>query len=280
MTQGTISLTAFRSEHLEGALRLSRQAKWPHRLDDWQLALDLSAGFVALDANASTVVGTVLMTPYKRDVASINMVIVDEAARGHGLGRRLMEAIIALAGSRALKLVATGEGLPLYRKLGFCRTATIVQHQGLALRVTSPANVRPTEPRDISEIIELDRNAYGAEREDLLQALARVGCLAVLDDGRSIAGFAGRRAFGRGEVIGPVVAANANDAKALLSYFMAEREGRFVRVDTAGAAQLGAWLADRGLVGVDEGIAMERPVVARWSRAPFTTFALTSQAFG
>jgi len=280
MTRSTISLTTFRPEHLEGALRLSRQANWPHRLEDWQLALDLSAGFVAQDTNASNVVGTVLMTPYKRDVATINMVIVDESTRGRGLGHQLMEAILQLAGSHALRLVATSEGLPLYQKLGFHRTGTIVQHQGLVLRASAPANVRPAEPRDVSEIIALDGIAYGADRENLIRALAKDGRLAVLSDGQEIAGFAALRAFGRGEVIGPVVAANAEDGKALLAHFMAKQEGRFLRVDTAEAAQLGGWLSEKGLVPVDEGIAMQRPVVARSGRAPFTTFALANQAFG
>src|SRR5262245_40515951 len=70
MTRSSISLTAFRPEHLAGAVRLSHQAKWPHRLEDWQLAFDLSTGIVAVDTNATTVVGTILMTPYKRDVAT------------------------------------------------------------------------------------------------------------------------------------------------------------------------------------------------------------------
>jgi GNAT superfamily N-acetyltransferase len=280
MISSTISLSTFRSEHLEGALRLSRQAGWPHRLEDWQMALDLSAGFVAMEANASTVLGTVLMTPYKRDVATINMVIVDEAARGRGLGRQLMKAVIALAGSRALKLVATGEGMPLYQKLGFCRTGTIVQHQGLVLHVAPPAKVRPAVSRDIFGILELDRSAYGADRRNLLRALAKVGQLAVLCNGQRLTGFAALRGFGRGEVIGPVVAANADDGKALLAYFMAGREGRFVRVDAAEASQLGTWLTDKGLVRVDEGIVMQRPVVPRSTCAPFTTFALASQALG
>ncbi|SFJ71064.1 GNAT family N-acetyltransferase [Bradyrhizobium sp. cf659] len=280
MTESTISLTTFRPEHLDGALRLSRQANWPHRLEDWQLALGLSTGLVALDADTTTVLGTVLMTPYKQDLATINMVIVDEAARGRGLGRQLMEAAIALAGSRTLRLVATSEGLPLYQKLGFCRTGTIVQHQGPVVRVMPPANVRPAEPRDIREIIELDRSAYGADREDLLRTLAKAGRLAVLDNGRSVAGFAALRAFGRGEVIGPVVAANADDAQSLLAYFMAGREGRFVRVDTAEASRLGPWLIDKGLVRVDEGIAMQRPATVRSAGTSPTTFALASQAFG
>jgi GNAT superfamily N-acetyltransferase len=280
MTQSTITLTAFRPEHLEGALRLSRQAEWPHRLDDWQLALDMSAGFVALDADAATVLGTVLMTPYKRDVATINMVIVDEAARGRGLGRQLMEAIIALAGSRALRLIATDEGAPLYRKLGFSQTGAIVQHQGQSRRVAPSAKVRLAEARDIFEILELDRSAYGADRRDLIRALAKAGQLAVLDHGQGITGFAASRAFGRGEVIGPVVAANVDDAKALLAFFMSRSEGRFARVDTPEASQLSAWLADQGLARAGEGIVMQRPVVARSGCTPFRTFALASQAFG
>lgn len=280
MTQSTISLTTFQPEHLESALRLSRQANWPHRLEDWQLALDLSAGFVALDADTASVLGTVLMTPYKRDVATVNMVIVDEAARGRGWGRELMEAIIALAGTRALRLIATRDGAPLYRKLGFWETGAIVQHQGRALHVAPPASVRPAGAHDIFEILELDKAAYGADRRDLLRALARVGQLAVLDRGQGITGFAASRAFGRGEVIGPVVAANVDDGKALMEFFMARSEGRFVRVDTAEGAQLSAWLANQGLARVGEGIAMQRPIVARSCCGPSTTFALASQAFG
>ncbi|WP_454644672.1 GNAT family N-acetyltransferase [Bradyrhizobium liaoningense] len=280
MTQSTISLTTLRHEHLERALRLSRQAGWPHRLDDWQLALDLSAGLVALDTDAATVLGTVLMTPYKRDVATINMVIVDEAARGRGLGRQLMEAVIALAGPRTLRLVATRDGAPLYRKLGFWETGAIVQHQGLARPSAPPAKVRPAEAHDIFGIIELDKSAYGADRRDLLRALAKVGQLAVLDRGQSITGFAASRAFGRGEVIGPVVAQNIDDAKALIEFFLARSEGRFVRVDTPEGSQLSAWLADQGLARVDDGIAMQRPIVAQSGCAPFRTFALASQAFG
>src|SRR5207245_11680897 len=141
-----------------------------------------------LKANAATRVSTVLMTPYKRDAATTNTVIVDEAARGCGLGRELMEAVIALAGSRALRLVATGEGLPLYQKLGFCRTGTIVQHQGQVLHVAPPAKVRPAESRDIFGILELDKSAYGADRRDLLRTLAKVGQLAVLCNGQRLTG--------------------------------------------------------------------------------------------
>src|ERR1700746_4014617 len=119
MTDSTCQLITFGPEHLEGAVRLSQQAKWPHRLDDWRMALELSKGLVAVAANGTSIIGTILVTPYKENVATINMVVVDEMARGRGLGRRLWDAAMPLAGSRALRLIAPRDGLPLYEKLGF-----------------------------------------------------------------------------------------------------------------------------------------------------------------
>jgi ribosomal protein S18 acetylase RimI-like enzyme len=105
MPTDEIELVSFLPEHIDGALALSRQAGWPHRAEDWQLALTLSRGLVALD-DRRQVVGSILMTPYGSDCATINMVIVDAAMRGRGLGRKLMNQAIALAGERPLRLAA------------------------------------------------------------------------------------------------------------------------------------------------------------------------------
>ncbi len=59
MQVGDIETRAFRrGEHLDGAVRLSREAGWPHRLEDWQVVLDVSKGVVALDETGK-VVGTI-----------------------------------------------------------------------------------------------------------------------------------------------------------------------------------------------------------------------------
>ncbi|MBB3350361.1 GNAT superfamily N-acetyltransferase [Rhizobium sp. BK049] len=95
-----IEIAAFSPDHLEAAVALSRRAGWPHRPQDWQMALTLSEGVVAIENDR--VVGTVLITRYKRDCATINMVIVDETMRGRSLGRRLMEVALQIAGYRLL----------------------------------------------------------------------------------------------------------------------------------------------------------------------------------
>ncbi|TIR01253.1 MAG: hypothetical protein E5X64_28895, partial [Mesorhizobium sp.] len=73
MTAQQITLETMTSEHLDGAVELSRQAKWPHRREDWDLVQSISQGIVALVDDR--VVGTAMMTPYGDDAATINMVI-------------------------------------------------------------------------------------------------------------------------------------------------------------------------------------------------------------
>ncbi|PDT11238.1 MULTISPECIES: GNAT family N-acetyltransferase [unclassified Rhizobium] len=273
-----IEIAAFGPDHLDAAVALSRQAGWPHRTEDWQMALALSEGMVAIEDDR--VVGTVLVTPYKQDCATINMVIVDETMRGRGLGRSLMDAALQIAGDRPLRLVATTAGLPLYQKLGFHETGTVLQHQGLAGDIPAPAGTDAATADDFLEIMALDRLAFGADREDLLSYLAKVGEFAVIRRDGGVSGFACLRAFGRGEVIGPVVAADIEDARKLIEHHIARRSGRFLRVDTTDEVGLSPWLADHGFAHVGGGIAMRKPSVGHAAAPAATTFALASQALG
>ncbi|MGG7516714.1 GNAT family N-acetyltransferase [Allorhizobium undicola] len=273
-----IDITAFAANHIEAALRLSREAGWPHREEDWQVACQLSEGVVAVD-DTGKVVGTALMTPFGSDCATINMVIVDAAMRGRGLGRRLMDEAMAYAAGRPLRLVATTDGLPLYEKLGFRETGTILQHQGVVAGATPPAITRAATAGDLEAIAALDREAFGADRTILMRKLFEIGAFAVT--GRhDITGFACLRPFGRGEVIGPVVAHSLEDAKTLISHFLAQRIGSFVRVDTIAATGLAPWLQEQGLAHVGGGIAMARPAPLSSAASAATTFALANQALG
>ncbi|PBC03531.1 GNAT family N-acetyltransferase [Mesorhizobium sp. WSM3860] len=279
MQQGEIELRDFGPDHIEGAVALSRQENWPHRPQDWQMALQLSSGAVALD-DQGRVAGTILVTPYGADCAMINMVIVDRNARGKGLGRRLMEQAFALAGDRPLRLVATTDGMPLYEKLGFVPSGTILQHQGNVAALGAPKGVEAAGTRDLPEIKALDRVAYGADREALIDALAERGEFAVIRRSGVIAAYAAIRPFGRGEVIGPVIAGNADDAKALISFFAASRPGAFLRVDTESRTGIAGWLAEIGLAHVGGGVAMDRPAKNGPEQARPKVYALANQALG
>ena len=278
MQASQIEIVPFGPDHLEAAVALSRQAGWPHRTEDWQLALALSDGMVAVEDGK--VVGTVLVTPYKEDCATINMVIVDETMRGRGLGRKLMDAALLIAGDRPLRLVATTAGLPLYQKLGFHETGTVAQHQGLAGDIAASAETQAATDADLPAIVALDRLAFGADREGLLSYFAGIGAFAVIRRDGHVSGFACLRPFGRGEVIGPVVAADLGQARKLIEPCIARRPGRVLRVDTTDETGLSPWLAEQGLAHVGGGITMKKPLVRDTADPTATTFALASQALG
>jgi GNAT superfamily N-acetyltransferase len=283
MQTAQIHLGTFAAHHIDGAVALSRQAGWPHRAEDWAMLLGLSQGTVALDG--ARVVGTAMVTPYGDTASTINMVMVDVAMRGQGLGRRLMAHSLEIAAGRECRLIATQDGLPLYEKLGFRATGGIAQHQGVVLpgRVTDQETdwdgVTWCRPDQAAAFAAMDRAACGMDRSALIGDLFDAGRLASRQrDGRSV-GFAALRRFGRGEVVGPVVAETADDARALLSFCFAARRGPFLRVDTPEASGLAPWLAARGLVAVGGGIAMRRDPCPDGPRH-VQTFALASQALG
>lgn len=279
MQQGQIEIRAFGPDHIAGAVALSRQENWPHRAQDWQMALQLSSGAVALD-DQGRVTGTILVTPYGADCAMINMVIVDRNARGMGLGRRLMEQAFALAEDRPLRLVATTDGMPLYQKLGFAPSGTILQHQGNVAALGAPDSVEAASADDLPAIKAMDRGAYGADREALIDALAERGQFAVIRRNGAIQAYAAIRPFGRGEVIGPVIAESAKEAKALIGFFAASRPGAFLRVDTDSRTGIADWLAEIGLAHVGGGVAMDRPPKKSTEQARPKVYALANQALG
>jgi GNAT superfamily N-acetyltransferase len=278
MQPSQIELVKFSAEHLEGALTLSRQAGWPHRLDDWAMVLSLSIGIVALEDGR--VVGTTIVTTYGATIATINMVIVDEAMRGRGIGRKLMDFALKECEGRECRLIATQDGLPLYTKLGFEETGTILQLQGNVSPTVAADVLEWATSEDLAECSSMDRAASGLEREPMLGYLQEHGRIAVLRNAEKIVAFAGVRLFGRGEVIGPVVAVDIEDARTLIGNLLQSRRGTFVRIDTTAACGLAPWLEMQGLSPVGGGIAMRRhgsPIIAT---PAFQTFALASQALG
>lgn len=271
LSQDSFQITAFEPTHLDGALRLSVEAGWPHRTEDWQLALSVSKGVVALAGGE--VVGTALCSPFG-DVAAMNMIIVDARMRGRGLGRALMEQVIAFGGARELRLTATADGLPLYEKLGFAACGKVLQHQGIAQDATPELPVYTGDVQEMPALAALDLQASGLSRDGLLAVIAAQG--EVLRCGN---GFALLRDFGRGRVLGPVVGQDVASAAALMAEAARRCAGQFLRVDLPSDAGLSETATQLGLVAAGGGVAMKK---AAKTRAPsnYKTFALVSQALG
>jgi len=252
--QGVIALTP---THLDQALALSQVIKWPYRAEEWKFALDLGQG-LAVESDGK-LVGTALWWPYGDDFASAGMIIVSADAQRQGIGGRLMAAMLADASGRRMILNSTQEGKPLYTRLGFEPYGVVLQHQAVLAKVPAidPAvPVRAARPDDLPAIHGIDERASGMDRKTLLNALFGVADTVVVERDGDVAGYGCVRRWGRGVVIGPVIARDQTDACAIIATLASAYEGGFVRIDVTGESGLSPWLAEIGLPQTDQVIAM------------------------
>ncbi len=282
-TDMAVSLSSFERGDLDAAVALSQAEGWPHTRDDWALLASVGEGVVARDG--ATLIGTAFWVPYGLGMASIGMVMVTPSRRGAGIGRMLMQRALDNTSGRTLRLVSTKAGYSLYRTLGFVDGGKIFKLQGQAsMAALGPRNgVLAAQPGDHASIYALDKAAFGADRSPLIAALLDVGDTVVLRD-PFITGFAIRRHFGTGLVIGPVVAPSLAAAKRLIATQLVRTGGTTARIDTSHPA-LRDWLKACGLVEDAGDVAMVRedPDAAepyRVSARGAVTYALAAQAYG
>ena len=268
---------------LDGALLLSQAVRWPYRREDWAIAQALGHGLLA-EAEGE-IVASALWWPYGDAVATCGIIIVSPAMQGQGLGRTLMENMLAATGERAVLLNSTAEGHRLYEAFGFRDVGTVHQHQGQASAAAiaslgGPGGpVRKARPNDLPAIVQLDQRAFGAQRTRMIEAFSGIGTAAVIERDGGIQGFALRRPFGLGHAIGPVVARSAEDARLLIRHFLEEKAGAFLRLDVTGDSGLGDWLTAQGLPEVGNVITMIRGQHPPRSGQE-QIYALASQSFG
>jgi GNAT superfamily N-acetyltransferase len=162
--------------------------------------------------------------PLGEDYATLGLVIIADALQGRGLGRAMMQRLLQDAGTRNVILNATEAGRPLYEKLGFVVTDTLSQHQSTTAHATpelaAGERIRALRKDELPFLLALDRQASGMDRSALLVPLLDTSEVAVLEQGGQVKGVAYLREFGRGRVIGPVIASHVEDAKKLIAYWI------------------------------------------------------------
>ncbi|MFY8196491.1 MAG: GNAT family N-acetyltransferase, partial [Novosphingobium sp.] len=212
--------------------------------------LAIGGGLVA-EADGKTC-GTIMFWRFGQSFAMFGVIIVAVAQQGKGLGRQMAEAMLARFEGVTVLVNATDKGMPLYSKLGFVPLGKVLQHQGTApvqplVELRSGERVRPMGVADAGALEALYSSATGMDRKALLDALLADGSAVVLCREHVQMGFAVIRRFGRGWLIGPVIAPDAMGAKALIAHWLGTQTGSFCRVDVPEATGLGPWLEEVGL---------------------------------
>lgn len=207
---------------IPGALALSTEAGWNQLEGDWQRLVRLWPNGCFCIRDGGEVISTTVAVTYDRRLAWIAMVLTKVERRGQGLARRLLEQSLAYTdslGMECVKLDATDLGRPVYEKLGFVDERKVSRW----LRRKSPSVNRPprTEKYLDSELMQMDRKAFGANRTRLLEDLSELNHVYALPG----QGYAICRPGRTAVHFGPCVAETNYDAKEILSAAL-NRHGR------------------------------------------------------
>ncbi|MBM7770517.1 GNAT superfamily N-acetyltransferase [Actinokineospora baliensis] len=236
---------------LRPCLALAADREWPHEDRKWEFLLDVGQGYGIVDQSGDLVASTILTT--SGDLAAISMVLVASKYARQGLGTRVVRHAMAQAEGTTVHLHATPTGRPLYERLGFRSLAKVDACTG-ALNAEPSERTKVAAQDDLAAILAFDKVVFGADRSNVLSGLFTFASrVRLVERGGELVGYAASWRPGttmESTIIGPVVAADPADARALIADLAIDAAGP-VRVDIDDKhPELGQWLTERGLTPV------------------------------
>lgn len=232
----------------------------------WAWMITLGQAYGALDPQSGALLGTIIDFPFGERFSMVAMMMVRPSHQQRGLGARLLRHLLDLLPTENVTaLYASEVGEKLYRPFGFLDAGGSVRWDGWPQGLVRPTSrLREIQPRDAEAIVQLDAEAQGGPRAELLSSL-----LADSDRGFLVEDARGRVvAFGLAVTeqvtylsadspprrlthvyrrLGPIVAFEDADALSLANRLAEGAE--HVRLDLEpGEAALRGWAARVGLV--------------------------------
>jgi GNAT superfamily N-acetyltransferase len=274
-----VSIRRLSHDDLAGALALSSAAGWNQRASDWAMLVDLASAGCFAATSGGRIVGTAIGIDYT-GFSWVAMMLVEPAYRGRGLGRRLLESVLAaVPADTSVRLDATPMGRPLYESCGFEDEAAITRWAGSTDRpragsrarlkagatgaAAAACAVRSMRRTDLATLADGDREVFGADRRAVLAwALDSAPEYAHVIEDRA-AGAPRQYCLGRHgrlfDQIGPVVATSDEAARALACAALDAARGPVVIDAFDEQRRFADWLQAGGFHGQRPLFRMRRP---------------------
>jgi GNAT superfamily N-acetyltransferase len=279
MPIGATQIETLTLDDLDAAFTLSTTIGWNQRAEDWRMLLRIApAGSFAAVANGR-VVGTAIGVDYG-SFGWIAMMLVDPAYRGRGLGARLLErAMKALPPTLPIRLDATPLGRPLYQRFGFEDEMVLSRHvadaptaEDLPVPHATRTDIRPMTAAELPWVAKQDAHVFGGHRpsviEWMMENAPEYALIAQDNSGRPQ--YCLGRAGLKFDQIGPVVARDADVAKALVEAALRHSATRPVVIDAFDSRETFAtWLPRAGFQVQRPLYRMCRPSAARVRKDPY-----------
>lgn len=229
-------------DDLDDCGRLAKNRGWLPERHKWSLLFEVGEVYGIDAPDGDGLAATTVLTRYGDDHAVISMVLTASRYGRRGMARALMEHALAQAGDRVVSLHATENGRPLYERLGFRTVSRVAKLNGV-FRGEPSGRTRSATEADLGAILELDVEVFGTDRSALLRRMSTFGEQVRVAEG----GFGHCWRNDDNVVIGPVVARDAETARALIGD-LALHVGGEVRLDLDLArADLARWAGEHGI---------------------------------
>ncbi len=212
-----------RAADVEAGLSLCRLAGWNQLRPDWQRLLEQEPVGCFVATLEQAVIGTVTTTCYGTALAWIGMMLVHPEYRRKGVARQLLQHSLAYLASRQIKCIrldATPAGAKVYTQLGFEPEWSFQRWSGRGAGGDGEVSWRHSTAELMPELLAMDRQAFGADRAQMLQKLADDSLLLSCPDGYGM--------LRRGHLanyLGPVVARQAASAAELIGELCRTADG-------------------------------------------------------
>ncbi|KOS60187.1 GNAT family N-acetyltransferase [Lysinibacillus agricola] len=281
-----LQLVLFNENDIPGLIALSDSVGWDY--DEFEIRTVMLSGKIFGHKNAEgKIVSSAAIITYDSNLASIGMVIVHENYRGLGLGKLATQKCIeSVSEHTVILLVATKDGEPLYKKMGF--TTVDYVHKYLADSYIGAHNLATNEctiedfnEQDFTDIVSLDAAAFGDKRSKFLRNRIKQSkrCIVMRDHQANIIGF-GMSILGPiNLILGPIIAPDSKTASLIINILAKDHDGK-LRIDIpSGHAELMKWLEQSGFTEANTPPVM----ILHAEKMPTrnnTLFTIAAQIFG
>jgi ribosomal protein S18 acetylase RimI-like enzyme len=240
------------ADDIPAGVRLKGIAGWNQTEADWKRLLNAGPkGCFVAEVN-ERVCGTATTIVFENRFAWVGMVLVDPEFRSKGIGTALLERAVQYLDDlkiATIKLDATPQGKPLYEKLGFVSEYEIERwtlQRASSEHVRKPDSGGSPSTELLPEILEIDREVFGADRSALLKSLHNEApeFTSSVSAGGIVQGYALGRRGAFADHLGPWISRSSGAAPQLLENFVTSSSRQTLIVDCKGANKIAQGLLE------------------------------------
>ncbi|ARJ21331.1 GNAT family N-acetyltransferase [Bacillus sp. ISL-8] len=237
MIEVEIRVERLRKGRIEDIVALSSHIGWDYNREEIEMILNTGIVYGVVNEREELIASAAIIL-YGETLASIGMVIVHLDYKGRGIGKIITDLCVkSVLTQTPIMLIATDEGKILYEKLGFRAVSYVSKYICNSYNanyhcVGNEEYIVNYEERDLEEIIQIDKDAFGTNREEFLKyrMIQSEQCIVTKDAQQNVLGYGISIQTPKNKIIGPVVAKNDEMAMRIVHHLAREHHGK-LRID-------------------------------------------------